>query len=93
MAHRAEPLQDHEAEKQPDGVSHLVGVMLNRDDIPERAGQPNQAEVDQCDSGHKKPGQQQARHVGTNKGQESLEDHHGLSDDSIDCDIGRFIYA
>lgn len=57
MAHRAEPLENHQAEEQPDGARHLVSVMLNGDDVPECPGQPDQGQVDESHSGHEKSGQ------------------------------------
>ena len=93
MAHRAESLENHQAEEQPDGARHLLGIMLNRDDVPKGASQPNQCEVDQCHSGHEKSGQQEARRVGPHEGEESLENHHGESGGSVDGDIERLVRA
>lgn len=89
MAHRAESLENHQAEEQADGARHFVCVMLNGDHVPERSSQSDQGEVDESHSSHEKAGQQQARDVGTNERQESLKDHHCTSGGSVDYGIER----
>jgi hypothetical protein len=76
MAHRTQTLQDYQAEEQTNRPSHLVGIVLNSDGIPEAASQPNQGEINDRNSAHQEPGQYQTRHIRAHEWEESLEYQH-----------------
>ena len=50
MAHRTEPLQDDEPEKDGDHVRHPGLVVLHGNDIPQGAGESQQGQIDGGDA-------------------------------------------
>jgi hypothetical protein len=87
MAHGAESLENDQPQKHPDRPRHLFGIVLDRHDVPESAGQSDQGKIDGGNSGHKEAGKDQATQVRSYIWKESLEDQHECSDGHLDHEI------
>ena len=71
MAHRTEPLQDDESEKDGDQVRHPGLVVLHGDDVPQGAGQPQQGQIDGGDTHDQQACQHHAGQVGLQEREKS----------------------
>ena len=71
MAHRTEPLQDDEPEKDGDQVRHSGLVVLHGNDVPQGAGQPQQGQIDGGDTHDQQACQHHAGQVGLQEREKS----------------------
>ena len=57
MPHRTEALQENQADEQPDQFRHAITIVMDGNNVPERAGQAQQGQIDGGDSHHEESSQ------------------------------------